>query len=207
MEHTPGHLNCPACLKKAYVASSRLDPLLPYADAAKHWIESREFRAGPSGRARFVSDRSLGDFQEYNRALLRFFAQLPLQDIHLGNIRQYQEDRAAGLLGPTREELFPRFARRLAKQLRVTVDELQADPQMVAVVDAQLEAYPQREVSPNKINQEVGMLIRILKRAGVWTQEMDDHYEPLQHQESDIPRALLEQIVIPPLQPLFLCDL
>jgi hypothetical protein len=117
MTHTPGHIDCPACLKKAYVATARLDPNLRYAEASSQWIESREFRAGAynGARARFVSDRSLEDFQQYNRALLRFFAALPLSQIHLGHIRQYQEDRAAGLLGPTREELFPRFAKRFAR--------------------------------------------------------------------------------------------
>jgi site-specific recombinase XerD len=193
MDHTEGHLDCPACRKKAYVAKSRLEPSLCYAEASKQWIESREFNAGSLGRARFVTDRSLGDFRQYNRPLLRFFRALPLQQIHLGHIRQYQEDRAAGLLGPTREELFPRLAKRLGRKLRVSVADVEANPQMLAIVNAQLDAWPQREVSPNKINQEVGMLIRVLKRAAVWSQECEEEYEPLQHQESDIPRALTPQ--------------
>jgi integrase len=189
MQHTLAHIDCPACLQKSYVAVSRLDPSLVYAEASRQWIESRKFPAGHS-RARFVSDRSIEDFDGYNRPLLRFFARLPLLQIHLGHIRQYQEDRAAGLLGPTREELFPVFARRFAKKLRVDVAEVQANPRMLAIVNAQLDAYPQREVSPNKINQEIGMLVRVMKRAGVWTEVNEEEYEPLQHQESDIPRAL-----------------
>lgn len=34
------------------------------------------------------------------------------------------------------------------------------------------------------------MLIQIMRRAGAWTGEMDENYEPLQHQESDVPKAL-----------------
>lgn len=192
MQHTPDHRDCPACLKKAYVITSRLDPSLQYAEASRQWIESRKFPAGKL-RARFVSDRSLEDFDGYNRPLLRFFSALPLLEIHLGHIRQYQEDRAAGLLGPTRDELFPRFAKWFARKMRVQAGQVQADPQMLAVVNAQLDAYPQKEVGPNKINQEVGMLIQVMKRAGAWKEEYDEEYEPLQHQESDIPQALTPQ--------------
>lgn len=47
-----------------------------------------------------------------------------------------------------------------------------------------------KEVGPNKINQEVGCLIRILKYANLWTQELQQIYMPLQHEESDVPKAL-----------------
>jgi integrase len=43
---------------------------------------------------------------------------------------------------------------------------------------------------PNKINQEVGTLVRVLKRSECWTAELEEHYEPLQHEETDIARAL-----------------
>lgn len=46
------------------------------------------------------------------------------------------------------------------------------------------------EVGPNRINQEVQTLVRILKRAGCWTAELEEMYQPLQREESDIPRAL-----------------
>src|SRR3954467_10266471 len=34
----------------------------------------------------------------------------------------------------------------------------------------------------NKINQELGTLVRIMKRAGTWTQQLEDCYERLQRQ-------------------------
>lgn len=46
------------------------------------------------------------------------------------------------------------------------------------------------QVGPNKINQEVGTLIRIMKFAHCWTPGMEQIYMPLQREESDIPRAL-----------------
>lgn len=189
MNHTPGHRDCAACRQKAYTTQLKLSHEKLFPDAAKLWIQSREFTPG-SGRSRLVSGRSLEDFEQYRRALGRFFGELPLNEIHLGHIRQYQEDRASGVLGPTREELFPRFVKRLAKQLGVTEEEVQANADMLAIVAAEVETYPQREVSPQKVNQEVAMLIRILKVAGLWTSEDDENYEPLQHVESDIPRSL-----------------
>jgi hypothetical protein len=43
---------------------------------------------------------------------------------------------------------------------------------------------------PNKINQEVGLLIQVLKRAEVWSSVMEEAYEPLQYEAGEIPRAL-----------------
>lgn len=48
-------------------------------------------------------------------------------------------------------------------------------------------------VGPQKINQEVALLIRIMKKANCWTEELDNAYEPFQVLEHDIPRALTPQ--------------
>lgn len=196
MNHTPGHRDCPACRAKAFTEQLEIAGDSAFPEAAALWIKSREFNG--SRGARFVSPRSLQDFAEYAHSLSRFFAQpveppelpLTLREIHLGHLRQYQEDRSNGLLGPTPEELFPRFAKRLAKKLKVSIDDVRGNPEMLAIVEAQIAAYPQREVNPNKVNQEVAMLIRVMKVAGVWTPQMEEKYEPLQHVESDIPQAL-----------------
>ncbi|HEY4678905.1 MAG TPA: site-specific integrase [Candidatus Angelobacter sp.] len=196
MNHTPGHRDCPACRAKAFTEQLEIAGDSAFPEAAALWIKSREFNG--SRGARFVSPRSLQDFAEYAHSLSRFFAQpveppelpLNLREIHLGHLRQYQEDRSNGLLGPTPEELFPRFAKRLARKLKVSIDDVRENPEMLAIVEAQIAAYPQREVNPNKVNQEVAMLIRVMKVAGVWTPQMEEKYEPLQHVESDIPQAL-----------------
>jgi integrase len=49
------------------------------------------------------------------------------------------------------------------------------------------------KAGPNKIIQEENVLIAILKRAGCWSAEMAEQYEPIQRVESDIPRALSPQ--------------
>src|SRR5438105_3612745 len=42
----------------------------------------------------------------------------------------------------------------------------------------------------NKINQELGTLLRIMKGARAWTRVLEQCYEPLQREEADIGRAL-----------------
>jgi site-specific recombinase XerD len=190
LQHTLGHLPpCPGCLAHEVVTKTEISRELLYAEAAEAWIKSREFTGG-NERVRYLRGHSLRDLRDYHRPLQRFFGKLKLGQIRWGNLRQYQFERGAGLLGPTPEDLFPIYLARVARALNKTKDQVQADPQMLALVHAQIEALPQREVGPNKINQELGMLKRLLERAGAWTPEMEEHYEPLQHEESDIRRAL-----------------
>lgn len=122
-----------------------------FAVAAQKWLEYRQLIT-PSGRARFVSPRSITDLNQYIQALNRAFGNLTLNTIHVGHIREYQTLRVTGKLHPP--------------------------------------GKPEREVGPNKVNQEIGTLVRILKHTGCWTAAMDEMYMPLQREESDIPRAL-----------------
>ena len=69
-----------------------LDPALPFAQAARLWMESRTMPAGI--RARYVSPRTLRDLNQYVRALNRKFATTPLDRIHIGLLREYQEERS-----------------------------------------------------------------------------------------------------------------
>jgi len=125
---------------------------LPFSQAAGLWVESKTFN-GPRGR--YISPRTLADYGQYIVALNRFFKDLPLRDIHIGHIREYERLRACGELGP-----------KLPK------------------------GKSPRPVGPNKIIQEVGTLIQVMRRAHCWTPELDELYRPLQREEHDIPRAL-----------------
>ena len=146
MQHTLGHINCPACEASRHVMKTALPATLKFSDAAEHWIESHQMNGGR--KVRYISPRTLRDMREYKRALDRFFSQLPLLQIHLGHFRQYQQMRANGQLGSG------------------------------------------REVLAHKINQEMSLLVRIMKRAGAWSQELEDGYRPLQYMENDVQRSL-----------------
>ncbi|HEX4663576.1 MAG TPA: hypothetical protein VH196_04240, partial [Terriglobales bacterium] len=103
------------------------------------WINSRTM--APGSRARYISPRTLTDLQQYIRALNRKFGTVPLKNIHVGLLREYQNERS-------------------------------------------------QTCGANKINQELGTLLRIMKRARAWTAKLDRCYEPLQHEEADIARAM-----------------
>lgn len=116
-----------------------LDPSMTFAKAAELWINSRTMSAG--SRARYISPRTLRDLQQYLRALNRKFGEVPLQEVHVGLLREYQQNRA-------------------------------------------------ETCGPNKINQELNTLVRIMRRARAWGQDLQDCYEPLQREEPDIPHAM-----------------
>ena len=110
------------------------------------WLESRQFRPptgpqAPRQRHRYIADRTLKSYAQYLRALTASLGQIPLNEISLEHLRQYQAKRSL-------------------------------------------------YAGPNKINQEVGLLIQVLKRAEVWSSVMEEVYEPLQYEAGEIPRAL-----------------
>lgn len=117
----------------------RLHTKLTFAQASERWINSRTMSS--SGRARYISPRTLSDLQQYIRALNRKFGEVQLCEIHIGLLREYQIERA-------------------------------------------------QTCGPNKINQELGTLVRIMKRAGAWKPKLADCYERLQREEADTPRAM-----------------
>lgn len=121
-------------------------PQSNFQEAAQLWIDSRTFGDGHQ-RHKYVGARTLDGLKDHVKMLNRFFSSLPLQDIHVGHLCQYQRQRADGTIGNS---------------------------------------------GPNNINKETAVMIRILKRAHLWTPEMAECFEPLQREESEIGMALTE---------------
>ena len=46
---------------------------------------------------------------------------------------------------------------------------------------------------PNKINQELNTLVRIMKRSGAWTPSLEEACEPLQSEQAEVRRAMTPQ--------------
>lgn len=161
---------------------------MTFAEAGRAYAESRNF-AGGKTRARFVSKRTLKGYEEFLKPLNRFFAALPLAEIHHGHLRAYQEQRAQGRLGPSDEELFER----VCGWVKVSAAEGRANPVLGDYVRRRMSRIRHEEVSAAKVNQELCYLTRVLKRAGAWTPELDDRYEPLQVEDLDIPKAITRE--------------
>jgi integrase len=184
-QHTLDHIDCPACEEtKKRAMQITIEPAEVFEVAAERWLQSRNFREGVS-RSRYIATSTLNSYAQYIHALDRFFSRIPLNKIHIGHLRQYQEQRSAGELGVPEEEVLMR----MAKQKKMTIEKLRTDPEYAHLVLERIRAA-KVQVSSNKINQELGTLIRILRRANLWTSELDDGYEALMSEEPDIPRAL-----------------
>jgi integrase len=70
-------------------------PLLPellFRDAAKNFLAGIEAPV-PHDKARYKSFRTVRDYRLKIKALNKFFSDLPLREIHLGNFRAYQKAR------------------------------------------------------------------------------------------------------------------
>lgn len=160
-QHTLGHLNCLACEKARFMLLCKLSADRPFSESARLWLESRSVAATPGAiSARYIRPNTEHSYEQYIRSLNLFFAEIPLEKIHIGNIRAYQQARTTGA---------PPFIRKRRPQ------------------DKAAKPCP---ASAKKINQEITILKMILRRAGCWTAELEEYYEPLVEIESDIPRSL-----------------
>lgn len=121
-----------------------LEPTLEFQQAAQLWLDSRKFGDG-KGRHRYVAPRTLDCLIDHVKMLNRFFATIPLNEIHAGHLREYQVQRSDGTIGNS---------------------------------------------GPNNINKETATLLRVMKRAHVWTPDLQECYEPLKSEEAEIARAL-----------------
>jgi len=132
------------------------------SDAANLWLQSRTPEpSAKAASARYIRDTTKKSYYAYVDSLNLFFGNLPLNQIHLGHIRQYQEARVTGA---------PPFIRKRRPNKNVRPGPCPAQPK--------------------KVNQELGVLKRIMSRAVCWTQELDEYYEPFREEVADVPRAL-----------------
>lgn len=83
--HTPGHIECPGCeLARQRMIESHVLARLEFSAAAQIWLSSHEQRIAP---------QTVVHYENCIRALNKFFAQLPLDQIHIGHLEQYQAMR------------------------------------------------------------------------------------------------------------------
>lgn len=160
--HSFGHIDCPACNRARTLTLQKITPQLSFADASALWLESRSLDpALKAVSARFIRQTTEKSYRQYVDSLDLFFGNLRLEEIHLGHIRQYQEARVTGA---------PPFIRKRRPNKNVVAGPCPA--------------------SPKKVNQELGTLQRIMRRAGLWSQELEEYYEPFREEINDVPRAL-----------------
>ena len=161
-QHSPGHIDCPACNALRARFSQTIDSDLTFTDAAARYMRLRSVQqsAGPlSGR--YIRPKTEQDYAGKLRSVALFFGDVRLRDIHWYNMRAYQEARIVG------EAPFIRKRQPHRKE-------------------------PQRcPAKPKQINQEMALLKQLKVRASCWTTDDEAYFEYLQETESDdVQRAL-----------------
>lgn len=173
-QHTLGHINCPACekLRAELICSITAD--LEFSSAAHRWIESRSIKALPGAiTARYIRKNTEDSYQQYIRTLELFFAGMKLGDIGLIHLASYRNARLNGA------EPFIRYRR-----------PQDAKDKMQGGILIPAKGKTSCPAKPKKVNQELGLLQHIMKRANCWSGEMEELYEPLLDEEDEVPRAL-----------------
>jgi integrase len=95
LQHSPGHVSCPACAKAITLQESKLSPALTFREAFEIWIGQRVIdKQGVFSNARYISERTERDLRQYAKEAGRFFNSLRLEEIHAGHLREYQRARA-----------------------------------------------------------------------------------------------------------------
>jgi site-specific recombinase XerD len=152
----------------------KISPACTFSEAAQRWLESRSINSlSGSLTARYIRINTENSYLSYIKSLELFFGDMPLQNIHIGVIKAYQNARLEGA------EPFIRFRR-----------PQDAKPRKVGGVLLPPKGKTPCPAKPKKVNQEINTLQQIMKRAGCWTEELIDLYEPLLEEEGEIPRAL-----------------
>lgn len=124
-------------------------------------------------RAAMLAGNTEVSYAQYAASLKLFFAGMPLEKIHLGNLVQYQDARKKG------DEPFIRFRR-----------PQDAKPRWVGDSELPAKGKTACPVQPKKVNQELGLLQMVMKHAGAWTADLDEHYALLEEEDEEVPRAL-----------------
>jgi integrase len=159
-DHTPGHIDCPGCAKALAMLVSPLSASMRFSEAAQAFLDSLA-TLDDHGRIRYIAGRTHKDYK-YQLALAgQFFDQLELGRIHIGHFKEYQRRRSSG----------EGFVRRVGGRRKGWMEVPTA-------------------AGPKRINDELGLVRRILEAANLWTPQLNYLYRELSEPESEIPKAL-----------------
>ena len=203
IKHSQGHKDCPLCDPVRAMHQSAISPVQLFEEAIDLYLNMRRtvpmspsrdagLRSASGGgygggyapgyaqprnrrrrRAAFLASNTENSYGQYADSLKLFFAGMPLEEIHLGNIVGYQEARLKGA------DMFIRYRR-----------PQDAKPRKVGGCELPPKGKTPCPVKPKKVNQELGLLQMLMKHAGAWLADLDEHYALLEEDEEEVPRAL-----------------
>jgi len=97
VQHTAGHLDCPACLRVRQTLLSSITADLSSKEATEHYLKLRSVAATPGAiSARYTRPNAEQDYRQKLGAALLFFGEITLGEIHWYHMKSYQAARVAG---------------------------------------------------------------------------------------------------------------
>lgn len=151
-----------------------ITPSTAFSEAADAWLHARASDSGNRWGFRELRKSTEDSYRAYVTSLKLFFGTLPLEAIRLDHIARYQQTRRTGA------EPFVRYRRPQDAKGKTLADGTVIPPRGKTPCPA----------SAKRVNQELAVLIRILRRARLWGEEQEELYEPLIENFEEIPRAL-----------------
>jgi integrase len=204
IQHTLGHLNCPACERAQQVLYQVLSGDLLFPAAFEIWMSHRLIETGGvRTNVRYISRKTERDYRVCARALGRFFGRLRLDEIDEGRMSMYQQLRATNPVDPVNGSWYCRRGGALTGSRKATAEEgggwrFDFD----ALEEAQawatkhgggcefvqsVWAYP---AGADCIRKEVVLLQRILREAGQWTEDRCKKFLKVQAVSPEVERAM-----------------
>jgi integrase len=167
--HTAGHLNCPAC---EFVRKSMIEPeafrILPFGVAVESWKEAHSRHIGPG---------TIRHYKNTTKRLNSFFAELPLNKIHIGHIEEYQRMRKEGTCWTCHG-----------------VGMIDEPAGTQRCTECEGSGGGLKKAGAVCINHECNTLSQVLARAGLWA-AMSDYYHPFPIPKSKRAIALTDEEV------------
>ena len=84
----------PSAIPRSLLGSNNKLADMCIQDAFDSWIKTQIVSDQPTIAVKYLEDTSISTYSEYVWALDKFFGKMPLRNIHDGNIRSFQDDRA-----------------------------------------------------------------------------------------------------------------
>lgn len=151
--------------------AAKISPDMTFNEAGDLWFDSRTRRE--RARQDGALSNTLIDYKRKLASAKLFFGPVRLCDIRMDYLRSYQQARLAGA------EPFLRYRRPQDAKARC-----------VNGVTIPAKGKTPCPAKPQQVNQEIAFVIRILRAARLWSEELSSLHEPLIEEIDEIPRAL-----------------
>jgi integrase len=171
---------------------TRISPDLLFSEAFDVWMSRRIIQTEDTlTTASYLSPNTERDYRSSANALKKFFGKFRLEQIHAGNLMDYQNARATN--PPNNKGAWHCVSCATGKVAQAEHETQEAAEDWAKQKGGEwrfVQTLWHRRTGGNHIRKEIALLIRILRSARLWGDEEKDYFQPLRPVGSDIVRAM-----------------